>query len=76
MAVLLGSQSVLKGISGTSGDVRDLEDAAAKGEKRARLALDGFVGSIRHYVGAFLLWMSSPSPAESVRTARGFARQF
>jgi len=55
MAALLGSQSGLAGISGTSGDMRDLEEAAARGEKRARLALDVFVRAIRHYVGAFLL---------------------
>ena len=55
MAALLGSQSGLAGISGTSGDMRDLDEAAAKGNKRARLALDVFVRAIRHYVGAFLL---------------------
>lgn len=55
MAKLLGSQSGLAGISGTSGDLRDLEEAAAKGSARARLALDVFVRAIRHYVGAFLL---------------------
>ncbi len=54
MAALLGSQSGLAGISGTSGDLRDLEEAAAKNNARARLALDVFVRAIRHYVGAFL----------------------
>jgi acetate kinase len=57
MAKLLGSQSGLAGISGTSGDLRDLEEAAAKGSARAKLALDVFVRAIRHYVGAFLLEM-------------------
>ena len=55
MATLLGTQSGLAGISGTSGDLRDLEEAAAKGNARARLALDVFVRAIRHYVGAYLL---------------------
>ena len=55
MAALLGSKSGLAGISGTSGDLRDLDEAAAEGDKRARLALDVFVRAIRHYVGAFLL---------------------
>lgn len=55
MAALLGCQSGLAGISGTSGDIRDLDEAAAKGNPRARLALDVFVRAIRHYVGAFLL---------------------
>jgi acetate kinase len=55
MATLLGSQSGLAGISGTSCDMRDLDQAAASGNKRAQLALDVFVRAIRHYVGAFLL---------------------
>jgi acetate kinase len=55
MARILGSQSGLAGISGTSGDMRDLDEAAARGDKRSQLALDVFVRAIRHYVGAFLL---------------------
>jgi acetate kinase len=55
MARILGSQSGLAGISGTCGDMRDLDQAAAAGSKQARLALDVFVRAIRHYVGAFLL---------------------
>jgi acetate kinase len=55
MARILGCQSGLAGISGTSGDMRDLDEAAAAGNKRARLALDVFARAIRHYVGAFML---------------------
>ena len=55
MADLLGCRSGLAGISGASGDLRDLIEAAAQGNHRCRLALDVFVRSIRHYVGAFLL---------------------
>ena len=55
MAKLLGSQSGLAGISGASGDLRDLEEAAARGSARAQLALDVFAHSIRHYLGAFML---------------------
>jgi len=55
MARLLGSRSGLAGISGTSGDIRDLSQAAAAGDKRSRLALAVFVRAIRHYIGAFLL---------------------
>jgi acetate kinase len=50
----LANKSGLLGISGLSGDVRDLEEAAAKGHRRADLALDAFVAAIRHYVGAYL----------------------
>ena len=55
MATLLGSKSGLAGISGTSGDIRDLVEAAAKGESCSQLALDVFVYSIRHYLGAFMI---------------------
>ena len=55
MAALLGSRSGLAGISGGTGDIRDLDNAAAAGDRRAQLALDVFVHSIRHYLGAYLL---------------------
>jgi acetate kinase len=55
MARVLASESGLAGIGGGSGDVRDLEAAAAAGDRRARLALDVFVGAVRHYLGAFLV---------------------
>jgi acetate kinase len=55
MAAILASQSGLAGISGLSGDVRDLTVAADAGDHRARLALDVFVEAVRHYLGAFLL---------------------
>jgi acetate kinase len=55
MAKLLASQSGLAGISSGTGDMRDLDDAAARGDKRARLALDVFVRSVRHYLGAFMV---------------------
>jgi acetate kinase len=55
MAELLGTKSGLAGVSGTCGDVRDLTDAAAAGNEQAQLALDVFVYSIRHYLGAFML---------------------
>jgi acetate kinase len=55
MAKLLGSQSGLAGISGTSGDLRDLNEAAAKGNRQAQLAIDVFIRAIRQYVGAFFV---------------------
>jgi acetate kinase len=48
----LSSQSGLAGMSGTSGDMRDLEEAAAAGNERARIAIDVYVASIRHWLGA------------------------
>lgn len=50
----LSEKSGLLGISGLSGDVRDLEQAAAGGHARADLALKTFVAAIRQYVGAYL----------------------
>jgi acetate kinase len=55
MAALLGCKSGLAGISGTSGDIRDVTEAAAKGDHRSQLALDVFVYAIRHYLGAFMV---------------------
>jgi acetate kinase len=51
----LAERSGLLGLSGTSGDVRDLEQAAAAGHARARLALDVFVSDIRHALGGLLV---------------------
>jgi acetate kinase len=55
MAAALGGRSGLAGVSGLSGDVRDLEQAAAEGHARARLALDVFVHAVRHHLGACLV---------------------
>jgi acetate kinase len=55
MARVLASQSGLAGLSGTNGEVPDLERAAAAGDARASLALEVFVRSVRHYLGAFLV---------------------
>lgn len=43
----------LLGISGVSGDLRQVEAAADEGNARARLAIDMFTTSILRYVGAF-----------------------
>jgi acetate kinase len=50
----LANKSGLLGMSGLSGDVRDLEEAATKGNQRADLALKVFTQSIRQYIGAYL----------------------
>jgi len=41
-----------------SNDLRDIEEAAAGGNERARLAIDTFVESVRHYIGAYLAAMN------------------
>ncbi len=51
----LATRSGLLGLDGRSNDLRDIEAAADMGEPRARLALDVFVASVRHYLGAYLV---------------------
>jgi acetate kinase len=53
---LLSTQAGLLGLSGgLSGDVRDLEQAAAQGNAKAQLALDVFVAEIRRQLGSMLV---------------------
>lgn len=47
----------LLGISGVSGDLRYVQAAAEEGNKQAKLAIDVFVNSIVHYIGAFFATM-------------------
>ena len=51
----LGKNGGLKGISGTSGDIRDVDAAMRAGSERARLALDVLATHIIRYVGAYIL---------------------
>jgi acetate kinase len=51
----LAEKSGLLGLSGISGDIRDLEEAAAAGKARAQLALDVFVAEIRRHLGGLLV---------------------
>ena len=43
----------LKGISGVSGDLRYVQEAASQGNERAQLAIDVFVDGIVRYIGGF-----------------------
>lgn len=51
----LACRGGLLGVSGVSGDMRDLEEAAAAGNERAKLALDMYTTEIRRYLGAMLV---------------------
>jgi acetate kinase len=53
----LTKEGGLLGLSGTSNDLRDIRAAAQSGDTRAQLAIDTFVHSIRHWIGAFWLEM-------------------
>lgn len=51
---ILNHESGLRGVSGSSADVRDLEKAAAGGDEKAELALQLFAYRARKYIGAYL----------------------
>lgn len=48
-------RSGLLGLSGISGDMRDVEQAALEGNPRAQLALEVFAYSVRRFIGAFFV---------------------
>lgn len=50
----MSSRGGLLGVSGLSGDCRDLEEAAAAGHERAEKALRLFEASIRSWVGSYM----------------------
>ncbi|RLB64405.1 MAG: acetate/propionate family kinase [Deltaproteobacteria bacterium] len=50
---LLNRQSGLAGLSGVGNDLRDIEERAANGDERCRLALHVFVHRVRKYIGAY-----------------------
>ena len=51
----LANEGGLLGVSGVSGDIRDLEEAAAAGNERAQLALDMYIFEIRRHLGGLLV---------------------
>jgi acetate kinase len=54
----LANRSGLLGLSGAGNDLRDIEQTAGQNDPRARLALDVYVASVRHYLGAYLLLLN------------------
>ena len=50
---LINKKSGLLGVSGISNDMREVEEAASAGHKRARLAYDMFIYRLRKYIGAY-----------------------
>ncbi|MBQ8035121.1 MAG: acetate kinase [Bacteroidales bacterium] len=50
---VLNKMSGFLGVSGVSSDARDIEGAAAEGNKRAALAMDMFKYSVLKYIGAY-----------------------
>jgi acetate kinase len=54
---LLNRQSGLRGISGHSNDMRDIEQRAAEGDDRCRLAISVFAHRLRKYIGGYAAMM-------------------
>jgi acetate kinase len=48
----LTKESGLKGVSGVSNDIREVQAAAAQGNAAAQMALDVLVASARHWIGS------------------------
>jgi acetate kinase len=65
----LSCRSGLLGLSGgLSNDLRDLEELAAQGNSKARLAIDAFVAAVRNYLGAYLVLLGG---ADAIAFAGG-----
>jgi acetate kinase len=54
----LANKSGLLGLCGISNDLRDIEEAARKGNADAKTAVEVFVAAVRHYLGAYLLLLN------------------
>ncbi len=50
---LLNKKSGMLGLSGVSSDLRDIEEAAGRGEARSKLALQVLTYGIKKYIGAY-----------------------
>lgn len=55
---LMCKESGLKALSGGLNDIRDIESEVAKGNERARMAVDVFVQQTRHWIGSLYLQMN------------------
>jgi len=53
----LEEQSGLLGVSGASGDMKELQDASANGDGRARLAIDMFIARAAEGIAAAMTWV-------------------
>jgi acetate kinase len=54
LETVASKKSGLLGVSGLSNDMRDLREAIAAGNAKARLAVDKFVWTIRKWIGSFV----------------------
>lgn len=54
----LSKEGGLKGLSGVSNDIRDIQEAAAKGNPNAQLAIDVFVSEARRWIGGYFFQLN------------------
>ena len=54
LTAMLNKHSGLYGLSGVSGDMREVLAEEAKGHERAKLAVDAFCYRLRKYIGAYM----------------------
>ena len=57
---LVNKQSGVLGVSGISNDMRDIENAIAKGDEKARLAMEMYEYRILKYIGAYAAVLEGP----------------
>ncbi len=55
---MLNKQSGLKGVSGISGDMRQISQALAEGNDRAKLAFDIYIHRLQSHIGSMLASLS------------------
>jgi len=56
--IIMNRMSGIKGVSGVSSDMRDVEEMIKKGDKRSILAVDIFSYRIKKYIGAYIAAMN------------------
>lgn len=54
----LSKEGGLKGLSGVSGDIREITAEAGRGNANAKLALDVFAAGARHWIGGYFLQLN------------------
>ncbi|MDO4671260.1 MAG: acetate kinase [Aerococcus sp.] len=54
MMRVLNNESGLKGLSGISSDMRDVEAAAEEGNHRAQIALEIYAHAVKRYIGSYI----------------------
>ncbi|KOH45675.1 acetate/propionate family kinase [Sunxiuqinia dokdonensis] len=56
-STLFNKHSGMLGLSGISSDMREIEDASAKGNERAKMALDIYNYKVKKYIGSYIAAM-------------------